>query len=208
MKRQEKILKIISILKKRYPEIKCMLKYKSGYELMIAGRLSSQCKDERVNMVTRELFAKYKTLESFANAKVEEIEEIIKPCGLFRMKARDIIGSCAMIIKDFSGELPSDIETLQKLPGIGRKTANLIIGDVFKKPSVVCDTHCIRIMNRVGICKTTAPAKVETELRLLLPPEESTDFCHRLVFFGREVCVARKPRCLTCELSIYCNKLI
>lgn len=208
MKRQEKILKIISIFKKRYPEIKCMLKYKSGYELMIAGRLSSQCKDERVNMVTRELFAKYKTLESFANAKVEEIEEIIKPCGLFRMKARDIIGSCAMIIKDFSGELPSDIETLQKLPGIGRKTANLIIGDVFKKPSVVCDTHCIRIMNRVGICKTTAPAKVETELRLLLPPEESTDFCHRLVFFGREVCVARKPRCLTCELSIYCNKLI
>lgn len=208
MKRQEKILKIISILKKRYPEIKCMLKYKSGYELMIAGRLSSQCKDERVNMVTRELFAKYKTLESFANAKVEEIEEIIKPCGLFRMKARDIIGSCAMIIKDFSGELPSDIETLQKLPGIGRKTANLIMGDVFKKTSVVCDTHCIRIMNRVGICKTTAPAKVETELRLLLPPEESTDFCHRLVFFGREVCVARKPRCLTCELSIYCNKLI
>ncbi|MGN1034574.1 MAG: endonuclease III [Oscillospiraceae bacterium] len=208
MKRQEKILKIISILKKRYPEIKCMLKYKSGYELMIAGRLSSQCKDERVNRVTRELFAKYKTLESFANAKVEEIEEIIKPCGLFRMKARDIIGSCAMIIKDFDGELPSDIEVLQKLPGIGRKTANLISGDVFKKPSVVCDTHCIRIMNRVGICKTTAPAKVEAELRLLLPPEESTDFCHRLVFFGREVCVARKPRCLTCELSIYCDKLI
>lgn len=208
MKRQEKILKIISILKKRYPEIKCMLKYKSGYELMIAGRLSSQCKDERVNMVTRELFAKYKTLESFANAKVEELEEIIKPCGLFRMKARDIIGSCAMIIKDFDGELPSDIETLQKLPGIGRKTANLIIGDVFKKPSVVCDTHCIRIMNRVGICKTTVPAKVEAELRLLLPPKESTDFCHRLVFFGREVCVARKPRCLTCEIGIYCNKLI
>lgn len=208
MKRKEKVLKIISVLKKRYPEIKCMLKYKSGYELMIAGRLSSQCKDERVNMVTRELFAKYKTLESFANAKVEEIEEIIKPCGLFRMKARDIIGSCAMIIKDFGGELPSDIETLQKLPGIGRKTANLIIGDVFKKPSVVCDTHYIRIMNRVGICKTTAPTKVEKELRLLLPPEESTDFCHRLVFFGREVCVARKPRCLTCELSIYCDKLL
>ena len=183
----------------------CSLDYKKPHELMIAGRLSAQCTDARVNIVTKELFAKYKTIEDFANADVADIEEIIRPCGLYKTKARSIVAMCRQIMDNFGGEIPDTIEKLTTLAGIGRKTANLVMGDVFHKPAVVTDTHCIRICGRLGLTKNKEPAKVEEDLRKILPPERSSDFCHRLVLFGREYCKARGERCSECPLLDICG---
>lgn len=205
MNKNELIAEIIRRLEQVYPDALCSLTYEKPHELMIAGRLSAQCTDARVNIVTKELFAKYKTIEDFANADVDEVAEIVKPCGLYKTKAKSIVGMCRQIMQDFGGEIPDTIEQLTKLEGIGRKTANLVLGDVFHKPAVVCDTHCIRICGRLGLTKNKEPQKVETDLRKILPPEKSSDFCHRMVLFGREYCKARGERCGECPLSDICK---
>ena len=205
MNKNELTAEIIRRLEQVYPDALCSLTYEKPHELMIAGRLSAQCTDARVNIVTKELFAKYKSIEDFANADVDEIAEIVKPCGLYKTKAKSIVGMCRQIMQDFGGEIPDTIEQLTKLEGIGRKTANLVLGDVFHKPAVVCDTHCIRICGRLGLTKNKEPQKVETDLRKILPPEKSSDFCHRMVLFGREFCKARGERCGECPLSDICK---
>ena len=205
MKRAELVGEIISRLEAAYPDALCSLEYEKPHELMIAGRLSAQCTDARVNIVTKELFAKYRSIEDFANADVDEVAEIVKPCGLYKTKAKSIVGMCRQIMDDFGGEIPDTIEQLTTLEGIGRKTANLVLGDVFHKPAVVCDTHCIRICGRLGLTKNKDPQKVETDLRKILPPEKSSDFCHRMVLFGREYCKARGERCSECPLADICK---
>ncbi|MBQ1536368.1 MAG: endonuclease III [Ruminococcus sp.] len=205
MNKNELTAEIIRRLEQVYPDALCSLTYEKPHELMIAGRLSAQCTDARVNIVTKELFAKYRSIEDFANADVDEIAEIVKPCGLYKTKAKSIVGMCRQIMQDFGGEIPDTIEQLTKLEGIGRKTANLVLGDVFHKPAVVCDTHCIRICGRLGLTKNKEPQKVETDLRKILPPEKSSDFCHRMVLFGREFCKARGERCGECPLSDICK---
>ena len=205
MNKNELTAEIIRRLEQVYPDALCSLTYEKPHELMIAGRLSAQCTDARVNIVTKELFAKYRSIEDFANADVDEIAEIVKPCGLYKTKAKSIVGMCRQIMQDFGGEIPDTIEQLTKLEGIGRKTANLVLGDVFHKPAVVCDTHCIRICGRLGLTKNKEPQKVETDLRKILPPEKSSDFCHRMVLFGREFCKARGERCSECPLSDICR---
>lgn len=205
MNKNELTDEIIRRLEQVYPDALCSLTYEKPHELMIAGRLSAQCTDARVNIVTKELFAKYRSIEDFANADVDEIAEIVKPCGLYKTKAKSIVGMCRQIMQDFGGEIPDTIEQLTKLEGIGRKTANLVLGDVFHKPAVVCDTHCIRICGRLGLTKNKEPQKVETDLRKILPPEKSSDFCHRMVLFGREFCKARGERCGECPLSDICK---
>ncbi len=206
MTKKERALAAVQMLEEVYPEAVCSLEYAHPYELLIATRLSAQCTDARVNIVTEELFKKYPTLSSLAEASVEEIEAIIKPCGLFHTKARDIVNLSRMLIEQYGGELPDSLEELTKLPGVGRKTANLVMGDVFGKPAVVTDTHCIRISGRLGLTKETDPYKVEMDLKKLLPPEKSSDFCHRLVHFGREFCKARGPQCTACPLRSICRK--
>lgn len=205
MKKAELVNEIISRLEKVYPDALCSLTYQKPHELMIAGRLSAQCTDARVNIVTKELFAKYKSIDDFASADVDEVAEIVKPCGLYKTKAKSIVGMCRQIRDDFGGQIPDTIEQLTTLEGIGRKTANLVLGDVFHKPAVVCDTHCIRICGRLGLTKNKDPQKVETDLRKILPPEKSSDFCHRMVLFGREYCKARGERCTDCPLSNICK---
>ena len=196
---------LVECLEKIYPDALCSLTYKEPYELMIAGRLSAQCTDARVNIVTKELFAAYPTLKSFADADIDDVAEIIRPCGLYKTKARSIVAMCRQIMDNFGGEIPDTIEKLTTLAGIGRKTANLVMGDVFHKPAVVTDTHCIRICGRLGLTKNKEPAKVEEDLRKILPPERSSDFCHRLVLFGREYCKARGERCSECPLLDICG---
>ena len=205
MKKAELVGEIISRLEAVYPDALCSLEYEKPHELMIAGRLSAQCTDARVNIVTKELFAKYRSIEDFAKADVDEVAEIVKPCGLYKTKAKSIVGMCRQIMDDFGGEIPDTIEQLTTLEGIGRKTANLVLGDVFHKPAVVCDTHCIRICGRLGLTKNKDPQKVETDLRKILPPEKSSDFCHRMVLFGREYCKARGERCSECPLADICK---
>ncbi|MBQ2445857.1 MAG: endonuclease III [Oscillospiraceae bacterium] len=197
---------IIEALKERYPEPKCALHYTTDYELMIAVRLSAQCTDARVNLVTPALFAKYPTLDAFADAKLEEVEELVHSCGFYKHKARDIILACQMLREVYDRKVPDTMEELLKLPGVGRKTANLLLGDLYGQPSVVCDTHVIRITNRLGLAKGKEPEKVETQLRAILPPEESSDFCHRIVLFGRDTCIARKPLCAQCPLRPFCKE--
>ena len=194
----------VALLEEKYPDALCSLTYQKPHELMIAGRLSAQCTDARVNIVTKELFAKYRTIEDFANADAADIERIIMPCGLYKTKAKSVVGMCRSIMDNYGGSIPDTIEELTKLPGIGRKTANLILGDVFGKPAIVCDTHCIRICGRLGLTTGKDPVKTENELRELLPPDKSSDFCHRLVLFGREVCKARDPKCGGCPLAEIC----
>ena len=207
MNKKELASAAVEALERVYPDAVCSLEYEKPYELLISTRLSAQCTDARVNIVTRELFAKYPTLQSIAEADLADIEAIIKPCGLFRTKARDIIALSQMLIRDYGGELPDSIEELTKLPGIGRKTANLIMGDVFHQPgAVVTDTHCIRICGRLGLISVKDPYKVELALREILPPEKSNDFCHRLVHFGREFCKAQSPQCTVCPLLSICEQ--
>ena len=205
---KEKVSAIIALLKDRYPTAPCALHYSTDYELMIAVRLSAQCTDARVNLVTPALFAAYPTLEAFANADIADVENYIHSCGFFRQKAKDIVLACQMLLTEHHGRVPDSMEALLKLPGVGRKTANLLLGDLYNVPgSVVCDTHCIRICGRLGLSKGKEPEKVEKQLRKILPAEESSDFCHRIVLFGREVCTARNPKCGECTLSPFCKEV-
>ncbi len=198
---RKKIAAIVTAaLKVKYPVAQCALEYDEPYQLMIAGRLSAQCTDARVNTVTPVLFERYTTLQSLADADIADVEEIIRPCGLFHTKAQSIIGMCRVLYYELDGVIPDSIDELIKLPGIGRKTANLIMGDIHRKPAIVCDTHCIRITNRLGLTDTKDPAVCEKQLREIIVPEESSDLCHRIVYFGREVCTARKPDCEHCPL--------
>lgn len=192
-------------LKKAYPQAECSLNARNPVELIIATRLSAQCTDARVNLVTPALFEKFGTLEQLAAADLAEIEKIVKPCGFYHTKARDIIAMSQMLLDEFGGTVPDTIEELTRLPGVGRKTANLICGDVYKKPAVVADTHLIRISNRLGLVDTKDPFKVEIQLKALLPEDESNDFCHRCVMHGRAVCDARKPKCEICCMSGVCK---
>ena len=198
-----KAYKIVTILKKIYPAT-CSLNYNSDWQLLFAVRLSAQCTDERVNKVTPRLFEKFPTLESFATADVDEICEIIHSCGLFRTKGEDLKNIAIMLTGQYGGKLPKTIEELTKLPGIGRKTANIILGDVFKMPAIAADTHCIRISNRLGLVHTKDPYKTEIELKRIIEPCEQSDFCHRLVHFGRDICTARKPKCQNCPVKELC----
>ena len=197
-------LQVIERLEKQYPDAVCSLTYEKPHELLIATRLSAQCTDARVNIVTKELFAKYRTIEGFADADIADIEEIVKPCGLYKTKAKSIKEMCIQLRDDYGSQLPDTLEELTKLSGIGRKTANLIMGDIYHKPAVVTDTHCIRITGRLGLVKNKEPAKVENELWKILPPDKSSDLCHRLVLFGREFCTARSPKCGGCPLGDIC----
>ena len=203
---QEKVLNIIEALKQAYPDPVCALHYETDYQLMIAVRLSAQCTDERVNQVTPALFARFPSLEAFAEADVAEVEEYVHSCGFYRHKARDIVLACQTLLSKHGGKVPNTMEELLALPGVGRKTANLLLGDLYGTPgSVVCDTHCIRISNKLGLAKGKEPEKVEQQLRRILPPEESSDFCHRIVLHGRAVCTARKPQCENCTLANWCD---
>ena len=195
----------VSELKKKYPDAQCSLAYQKPHELLIATRLSAQCTDARVNIVAQTLFRDYPTIDSFADADVSDIERIIHSCGLYKTKAKDIVAMCRKLRDEYHHELPQTIEELTKLPGVGRKTANLILGDVFHKPAVVTDTHCIRISGRLGLTKETEPYKVEKDLRKILDPTESSLLCHRLVLFGREICRARNPLCNECVCSYFCE---
>ena len=204
---EEKVRSIIDILKNRYPQALCALQYEKDYELMIAVRLSAQCTDARVNLVTPALFAAYPTLEDMAEANISDVEGYIHSCGFYRQKAKDIVLACQMLIRDYHRKVPDSMDELLKLPGVGRKTANLLLGDIYGAPgSVVCDTHCIRICERLGLSKGKEPEKVERQLRAILPPEESNDFCHRIVLFGRDCCTARNPKCSECPLSMHCTQ--
>lgn len=205
MTKKERALLAVEALKKEYPEAICSLNAENDFELLVATRLSAQCTDARVNIITPALFGKYRTLEDYANANVEDVEELVHSCGFYRQKARDIIGMAQQIIERFDGKVPDNIEDLTSLPGVGRKTANLICGDVYGKPAVVADTHLIRITNLLGLVATKDPLKVELELRKILPPEESNDFCHRCVLHGRAVCVARRPDCGNCCMAEFCK---
>lgn len=195
----------IEELEKLYPDIDCTLDYEKPYELMFAARLAAQCTDARVNIVTKTLFVKYPDLQAFADADLEELEQDVKPCGFYHTKARSIKEMAQKLIQDFGGQVPDTMEQLLSLPGIGRKTANLMLGDVFGKPAVVTDTHCIRITGRLGMTTNTEPAKVEKDLVKLLPPEVSNHFCHQTVQFGRDVCRARSPKCGECTLNYFCK---
>lgn len=195
----------VEALKNEYPDAICSLTYTDPLQLLIATRLSAQCTDARVNMVTPALFERFPTVEDFAAASYDEVSEYIKSCGLFKTKSKDIVEMCKKLLTDFGGEVPDTIEALTTLPGVGRKTANLICGDIFGKPAVVVDTHCIRITTRLGLHKLTDQKKIETELRKLLPPDESNDFCHRLVLHGRAVCTARSPKCQNCCMKEFCR---
>lgn len=202
---RQKAVRICDILDTVYPEAKCSLEYKEPYELMIATRLSAQCTDARVNIVTKTLFQKYPTLESFAEADLSELEEAVKPCGFYRTKAASIRSMCQRLIAVYDSRVPDTMEDLLTLSGIGRKTANLLLGDIYGKPSVVTDTHCIRISGRLGLTKNHAPELVEKDLREILPAERSSRYCHQIVLFGRDTCRARNPKCEGCPLASYCT---
>ena len=206
---KNKVNHIIHTLKQIYPEALCALQYEKDYELMIAVRLSAQCTDARVNLITPALFQKYPTLEDMAQASIQDVEELIHSCGFFRQKAKDIVVACQKLLVEYGGRVPNTMEQLLTLPGVGRKTANLLLGDLYGQPgSIVCDTHCIRICGRLGLSEGKDPEKVEKQLRKILPPEESGDFCHRIVLFGRDICTARSPQCDRCPLQIHCTQFI
>ena len=210
MRTKEQVRGIVEALENEYPDALCSLVYEKDYELLFSVRLAAQCTDERVNMVTPALFARFPTLEDFAKADVAEVEEYIHSCGFFRAKARDIVLCAQMLIERFGGKVPGTMEELLTLPGVGRKTANLILGDIFGVPgSTVVDTHCIRLSNRMGLVDgLKEPEKIERALREILPPEKSSDFCHRVVLHGRAVCDARKPRCEECCCAPYCKTFL
>ncbi len=208
MTKEKLAIEIIERLKKEYPDAGCTLDYNQAWKLLVSVRLAAQCTDARVNVVVEDLYAKFPSIEALASAPVEEIEKIVKPCGLGHSKARDI-SACMKILKDeYKGSVPDDFDKLLKLPGVGRKSANLIMGDVFGKPAIVTDTHCIRLVNRMGLVEgIREPKKVEMALWKLIPPKEGSDFCHRLVYHGREVCTARtKPYCDKCCLNDICGR--
>ena len=208
MTKEELALEVIERLKKEYPDAGCTLDYDQAWKLLVSVRLAAQCTDARVNVVVEDLYARYPSVSALAEASPEEIEEIVRPCGLGRSKARDI-SACMRILKEkYDGKVPDDFNALLQLPGVGRKSANLIMGDVFGKPAIVTDTHCIRLTNRIGLVDgIKEPKKVEMALWKIIPPEEGSDFCHRLVYHGREICTARtKPHCYRCVLADVCCK--
>ena len=209
MNKKKQALEIIERLKKEYPDADCTLDYDDAWKLLVSVRLAAQCTDARVNVVVQDLYAKFPTMEALAAAEVDEIEEIVRPCGLGRSKARDISLCMKMLMEEYGGRVPDDFDALLKLPGVGRKSANLIMGDVFGKPAIVTDTHCIRLTNRMGLVDgIKEPKKVEMALWKIIPPEEGSDFCHRLVYHGRDVCTARtKPYCDKCCLEDICPKI-
>jgi len=210
MRTPEQVAGIVAALEAEYPDALCSLDYGKDYELLFSVRLAAQCTDERVNQVTPALFARFPTLEAFAAADVGEVEQYIHSCGFFRAKARDIVLCAQMLLERFGGKVPGTMEELLTLPGVGRKTANLILGDIYKIPgSTVVDTHCIRLSNRLGLVDgLKEPARIEAALRKVIPPEKSSDFCHRVVLHGRAVCDARKPRCEVCCCAPYCKTFL
>ncbi|MDO4475408.1 MAG: endonuclease III [Lachnospiraceae bacterium] len=209
MTKKKLALEVIERLKKEYPDADCTLSYDDAWKLLVGVRLAAQCTDERVNQITAVLFEKYPSIEALAGASVEEIEEIVRPCGLGKSKARDISACMRQLLTEHGGEVPADFDALLRLPGVGRKSANLIMGDVFGKPAIVTDTHCIRLSNRIGLVDHIKdPKKVEMELWKIVPPEEGSDLCHRLVWHGREVCTARTaPHCERCVLRSICRSV-
>lgn len=206
MTKKQIALQAVEALKKEYPDAICSLTYTDPLQLLIATRLAAQCTDARVNMVTPALFERFKNAEDFANATYDEVAEYIKSCGLYKTKSRDLVELGKKLVADFDSQVPDTLEELITLPGIGRKTANLVMGDIFKKPAVVVDTHCIRITRRLGLHNEKDAKKIEFILRDLLPPDESNDFCHRIVLHGRAVCTARKAMCENCCMSEFCRK--
>ena len=206
MKKRERAAGVIEALKAAYPGAMCALEYEHDYQLMIAVRLSAQCTDARVNLITPALFDAYPTLHDFAQADVADIERLVHSCGFYKHKARDIVLACQMLEEKYGSRVPDTMEELLALPGVGRKTANLLLGDLYGKEAYVCDTHCIRITGKLGLTDgTTDPLKCEMQLRKVIPPEESGDFCHRIVLHGRAVCPARKPKCGECTLAPWCK---
>lgn len=206
MTKKEITLLAVKSLEELYPEAICSLEYKDAFSLLIATRLSAQCTDARVNLVTPALFEKFPTAEKMSTAEMSEIEELIKSCGLYKTKARDLLGIAKGIVENFGGKIPETVEELTTLPGVGRKTANLVCGDIYGKPAVVTDTHFIRLCNRLGLVNTKNPLKVEKEMAKLLPPDKSSAFCHRTVLFGRDICTARKANCQRCNMNAFCPK--
>lgn len=206
MTKKQRALKIIARLKTEYPKVKCALTYQKPHELLIAVRLSAQCTDKRVNLVTPALFERFPSIEAFAEAEISDVEEYIKSCGLFHTKAKDIVEMCRQLRDIYGGKVPETIEELVKLPGVGRKTANLIAGDLYGKPAMVCDTHVIQLTNRLGLSEGKDAVQVEKQLRAIVPPEEGLMMCHRLVWHGRGVCTARSPKCGECVLSEICKE--
>lgn len=206
MRKRDITLAAVNALKTLYPDAVCSLKYTDAFQLLVATRLSAQCTDARVNLVTPALFARFPNAGSMAVANISEVETLIKSCGLYKTKAKDLIEIGKKITADFGGSVPDTIEELTTLSGVGRKTANLVLGDIFGKPAVVCDTHFIRLCNRLGLVNTKDPLKVEMQMRKLLPPEESSNFCHRAVLFGRDICTARKAYCDKCPITDICPK--
>ena len=208
MRKIDRTLEAVTRLERLYPDAICSLVYDDAFQLLVATRLSAQCTDKRVNMVTPDLFREFPTAGKMADAQLERVEQLIKTCGLYKTKAKDLIKLSQQIMDDFGGKVPDTIEELTTLSGVGRKTANLVLGDIYKKPAVVCDTHFIRICNRLGLVESENPIFVEKAMRKLLPPDKSNDFCHRSVLFGRDVCIARNPKCEICVLSDICPKKI
>ena len=205
MKSIAAVKRIIDTLKEIYPDALCSLQYEKDYELLFAVRLSAQCTDERVNKVTPALYKRFPTLESFAEADPKEVGEYIHSCGFFNGKARDIVACAQKLLAEHNGKVPGTMEELTALPGVGRKTANLILGDIYGKPAIIADTHCIRISNRLGLAKSDRPEVVEKQLKACIPPEHQTKLCHNFVFFGRDVCSARNPKCEKCPLTEVCT---
>ena len=205
MRKNERAQGVMKIFDEIYPDVKCSLNYKTPLEMLIATQLSAQCTDARVNIVTESLFKKYTSAEDFANAKQEELENDIRSAGFYRSKARNIINCCQRIKDVYNGKVPDTMEDLLTLPGTGRKTANLVLGDVYHQPAVVVDTHCIRLSNRIGLVNTEDPVKIELELKKLIPPQKQLKLCHQLVHHGRVRCNARKPDCGNCEINMYCK---
>ena len=209
MTKKQRARQILNLLAEEYPLADCTLQYDEACKLLVSVRLAAQCTDARVNIVVKDLFARYPSPQALAEASPEEIEEIIKPCGLGKSKARDIHKCMKMLVEEYDGQVPEDFDKLLKLPGVGRKSANLIMGDVFGRPAIVTDTHCIRLTNRMGLVDgIKEPAKVEKELWKIIPGEEGSDFCHRLVYHGRAVCTARNPKCEPCCLAQVCKKIL
>ena len=209
MTKEERALEVIRRLKEEYPDAGCTLDYNEAWKLLVSVRLAAQCTDARVNVVVEELYKKYPDVDALAAADVEDIERIVRPCGLGKSKARDISACMKILKEEYNGQVPGDFQALLKLPGVGRKSANLIMGDVFGKPAIVTDTHCIRLVNRIGLVdQIKEPKKVEMALWKIIPPEEGSDFCHRLVYHGRDVCTARtQPHCDRCCLADVCDRV-